>query len=343
MKYVNPKLLREFGRDLLLAYGTSPKNADVIADHLLDNDMRGIEQQGALRFFEYVRFMDTGELDGSVTPEITDLGNGILKVDGKAGIGVVACYAAVEALQEQLKSHPMAFAAITNAGHTGRIGAYAEKLAKDYCFALVMGGGAFKRYSTVAPFGGIKGVISTNPIAMAMPGKDGIPVCADFATSATAGGAVRMAIRKQQQMPAGFLIDKNGNPTTDPNAFYQGGFMLPAAGAKGYGMALIVEMMTYALLGTPVEFNWVIMGMKLDAVCPEPEYAQRAKEYLDYLNASTPKPGFKQVYYPGQYEAAIQRQKEESGEGIAIYENVLENMVEMARKKNLEIPNEFLS
>lgn len=342
MKNFDPKLLRTFGKDLLMAYGTSVENADIIADHLINNDMLGVEQQGALRFFEYVRFMDKGELDGSVIPDITDTGNGILRVDGKGGIGVVALHAATEAIKEQLKARPMAFAAITNCGHTGRVGAFVEDLAKNYCFGMAMGGGAFKRYHTVAPFGGTKGVISTNPISLAMPGKDGVPVSADFATSATAGGVVRMAIRKKQQMAPGCLIDKDGNPTTDPNAFYEGGFMLPAAGPKGYGMALIIEMMTYALLGTPLEFNWVIMGMRLDAVCPEPEYAERAQEYLDFLNSSTPKPGFSKVYYPGQYEASIRTRKEETGEGIAVYENVVESMVEMARKKNVPIPVEFL-
>ena len=236
----------------------------------------------------------------------------------------------------------MAFAAITNVGHTGRVGAYAEELAKSYCFGLIMGGGAFKRYSTVAPFGGIKGVVSTNPMTFAMPGKDGIPVSADFATSATAGGVVRMAIRKNIQMPPGCLIDKDGNPTTDPNAFYNGGYMLPAAGPKGFGMAMIIEMMCYAMMGAPVEFNWAMMGVNLSNLCPQEEYSERAKEYLDYLNASTPRPGNKQVYYPGQYEASIKQRKLETGEGIAIYENVVESMIEMAKKKDVSIPEEFL-
>ena len=342
MKYYDPKTVHAFGTALLRAYGASEENAGIIADHLVSNDMLGVEQQGALRFFEYVRFMDRGELDGSVTPEVRTESSGVIRVDGKGGIGVVAMHCATEAIRKRLREQPMAFAAITNVGHTGRVGAYAESLAKDYCFAMVMGGGAFKRYHTVAPFGGREGVISTNPMTFAMPGKDGIPVSADFATSASAGGVIRMAIRKGLQMPPGCLIDRNGDPSTDPNVFYDGGFMLPAAGAKGYGMALIVEMMCYALLGAPVEFNWVMFGMRLDSVCPQEEYAERAKEYLDYLNASKPMPGRDMVYYPGQYEASIRARKEASGEGIAIYENVVDSMVEMARKKNVEIPEEFL-
>lgn len=343
MKYIAPEKLHEFGKTLLMAYGTSEKNATIISDHLVENALIGLENQGAMRFYEYVNFMDKGTLDGGVKPEVSEKANGVLLVDGKGGIGVVACEMAVEAMKKKLKEQPVVFAGIVNVGHTGRIGAYAQELANDYCFGMVMGGGAFKQYSTVAPFGGKKGVISTNPLAMAMPGKDGIPVCADFATSATAGGFIRMAIRKGLTLPDGFLITEEGKPTNDPKKFKHGAYMLPAAGTKGYGLALIIEMLCYAMLGEPLEFNWIMMAARLDTLCPKEEYEVRAKEYLDYLNACPPLDGFKKVVYPGQYEAENKKNCLESGRGLGLNENVIDSLIEMAKKKAVTLPKEFLT
>lgn len=343
MKYIAPEKLHSFGKALLKSYGASDINATIIADHLVENALIGLENQGAMRFYEYANFMDKGMLDGSVQPEVSEKANGVLLVDGKGGVGVVACTIAVEAMKEQLKERPVVFAGVVNAGHTGRIGAYAQEFAKDYCFGMVMGGGAFKQYSTVAPFGGRKGVISTNPIAMAMPGKDGIPVCADFATSATAGGFIRMAIRKGITLPDGFLITEEGKPTNDPNKFKHGAYMLPAAGPKGYGLALIIEMLCYAMLGDPLEFNWVMMAFRLDTLCPKSEYDARAKEYLDYLNDCPPLNGVKKVVYPGQYEAEYKKNCLDTGRGLGLNENVVDSLIEMAQKKDVILPGEFLA
>lgn len=339
MKKIDSSRLSAFGKEFLLAYGASEENAEIIVGHLVDNDLKGVEAQGAMRLFEYANFMISGKVNGKAVPEITVKAPGAFLIDGNGGFGIVAMQKATDRMLESLKEYPMSVAAIRNVGHTGRLGAFAEALAAHRCFGSVYGGGGHKEHKSVAPFGGTKGVMSTNPVTYAMPGKDGIPLSADFATSSSAGGRLRLALRKNAELPAGQILDKNGEPSRDPAAYFDGGVMLPAGGPKGSGMAMINELLAYGMLGDPVEFNWVMTGFRLDLFCSDEDYDIRAGEFLDEVNAVPPAKGFDQVYYPGQYEAACERQRRI--EGIEVSDNVAARLVEMSETAGIEYPPEL--
>ena len=213
-------------------------------------------------------------------------------------------------------------------------------MAAHGCFGCVYGGGGHKEHPSVAPFGGRKGVLSTNPTAMAMPGMDGVALSADFATASSAGGKLRLALRKGVQLPEGQILDKNGNPSTDPAAYFDGGVMLPSAGAKGTGMGMINELLCYGLLGDPVEFNWFMTGVKLSVLCDKADYDRRTREFLEKVNAIPPAPGFQSVTYPGQFEARRAAQRAVSG--VTVDDNIAAKLVEMAQEKALDIPEELL-
>lgn len=338
MKTIDSEQMRAFGVRFLQAYGASARNAGIITDHLVDNDLKGVESQGAMRLFEYARFMVDGKVDGSADPEVRTLAPGAFLVEGNRGFGIVAMCRAVDQILGS--GQPMAVAAVTGVGHTGRVGAYAEKLAGHSHFGCVYGGGGHKQHPSVAPFGGTRGVMSTNPVAFAMPGVDGVPLSADFATSSSAGGKLRLAQRKGVPLPEGQILDKNGNPSTDPSAYFDGGVMLPSAGPKGSGMGMINELLCYAMLGEPVEFNWVITAFRLDLFCSEEDYSRRCAEFLQLVNNTPPASGFQSVSYPGQYEArcACQRRRE----GIRVSDNIAAQLAEMAQAKNLDIPAQLL-
>lgn len=340
MKTIDAKKLHAFGMEFLKAYGASQENAVIITDHLVDNDLKGIEAHGAMRLFEYAKFMVDGKLDGTAQPVVTEKAPGAFLVDGNRGFGIVALKRATEKLIETLETQPMAVAGIKGVGHTGRIGAYSEAMAAHGCFGCVYGGGGHKEHPSVAPFGGRKGVLSTNPTAMAMPGMDGVALSADFATASSAGGKLRLALRKGVQLPEGQILDKNGNPSTDPAAYFDGGVMLPSAGAKGTGMGMINELLCYGLLGDPVEFNWFMTGVKLSVLCDKADYDRRTREFLEKVNAIPPAPGFQSVTYPGQFEARRAAQRAVSG--VTVDDNIAAKLVEMAQEKALDIPEELL-
>ena len=339
MKIIQSEKLTTFGEAFLQAYGMSEENARIVVAHLVDNDLKGVEAQGAMRLFEYANFMINGKLDGKAVPEITELAPGAFLVDGKQGFGIVAMKRMTEKMIEVLKTLPMCAAGIKNCGHTGRVGAYAEELARANCFGAVYGGGGHKKFKSVAPFGGTKGIMSTNPVSLAMPGMNDIPLSADFATSSSAGGKLRLAQRKGVPLPEGQILDKYGKPSTDPDAYFDGGVMLPSAGPKGSGMGMINELLTYGLLGDPVEFNWFMTGVSLSVFCPKEDYDLRAGEFLQKVNDNPPAEGFRQVSYPGQFEARIEAERRAAG--IQVSDNVAEKLVSMAGEKGIAVPEEL--
>ena len=340
MRLVDSEAIRAFGVRFLQAYGASPENAQVITGHLVDNDLKGVESQGAMRLFEYARFMLEGKVNGKAAPVVQVKGPGAFLVDGNKGFGIAAMERAVEQLLNHLSEHPMAVAAITGVGHTGRVGAYAEALADRRCFGCVYGGGGHKEHPSVAPFGGTRGVMSTNPVAFAMPGIDGVPLSADFATSASAGGKLRLAQRKGTPLPPGQILDRDGNPSTNPADYFAGGVMLPSAGPKGSGMGMINELLCYGMLGDPVEFNWVITAFRLDLFCAAEDYQRRCEEFLGTVNRTPPAPGFQTVTYPGQYEAMCTRERKRTG--IRVSDSIAAQLAEMAKARSVELPSQLL-
>ena len=331
--------LLEFGGELLAAYGASRENAGIIARHLVDNDLKGIEAHGAMRFYEYVNFMLSGKVDGQARPLVTEKAPGVFLLEGTQGFGITAMEEAVDHLLGALKVQAMALAGVRGVGHTGRIGAYAERLAQAGCLGLVFGGGGHRRYKTVAPFGGAKGVMSTNPLAMAMPAEEGVPLSADFATSSSAGGKLRLAQRKGVSLPPGQILDQEGRPSVNPADFFDGGVMLPSAGAKGSGLGMINELLCFGLLGEPLEFNWVLLAFRLDTLCDRESYQERAREFIRLVNETPPAQGFSSVYYPGQLEAA--RESANRKRGVAIDENIARLLREAAAAKTLTVPEEL--
>jgi LDH2 family malate/lactate/ureidoglycolate dehydrogenase len=236
---------------------------------------------------------------------------------------------AVEVLATELETAWIAAAGIVNVAHTGRIGAFAERIAAGPtaagptaagptaagrgCLALILGGGGHATFANVAPFGGTRGVHSTNPYALALPGGRHGTVVVDFATSATAQGKLMVARMKGEAVPEGLILDKTGRPTTDPRDFYDGGALLPAAGPKGYGLGLLAELIGSALLAAPHEFNWLILALKLKAFRDPADYAAAAEAYLARVKACPPAEGFSEVHLPGEIERVTEAERRRDG------------------------------
>ena len=156
----------------------------------------------------------------------------------------------------------------------------------------------------------------------------------DFATSATAQGKVMMARNTGKRLPAGLILDREGRASTDPQDFYDGGALLPAAGPKGSGLALIAELLGSALLGPPHEFNWLFIMMKAEAFRGPGEYGSAAEAFLAEVRGCPPQEGFERVAVPGELERdrAARRRRE----GIAINAEIWTRLTEAARKVGIE-------
>lgn len=295
--------LSEFLLRCFQAGGFSAANAKAITAHLLDAEMCGVASHGVNRLGWYLDLAAKGALNPDAVPRVSELSANAVAVDGAGGIGIVAMERALQEVTARAKTGLIAMAGITNCGHTGRIGAYAEQAAKDGCFAFCTGGGGRHTWSDVVPFGGREPVMSTNPYALAMPGAEGQPAVCDFAISSVAAGKVAVARANGTRLPEGCIIGADGASSTDPEDFYAGGALLPAAGAKGSGLGIMAELIGSALLGRAHEFNWLLIAIRADAFQPEEVWRQGAAAFSDLVRTSTPAAGFDRVRMPGELEA----------------------------------------
>jgi LDH2 family malate/lactate/ureidoglycolate dehydrogenase len=232
----------------------------------------------------------------------------MLHIDGAGGHGIVAMTRATEALIEMAGKRGMAAGGIVRCGHTGRMGAYAEAAANAGFMAISLGGGGRRSWGNVVPFGGLDPMMSTNPYTVALPGGPEDPVVCDFAISTVATGKVAVARANGEMLPEGARIDKHGQGSTDPEAYYDGGALLPAAGPKGSGLGLIAEMM-----GVAVKFNWMMILLRADAFRPMAEYQSAADGFRDEVRSSRPAEGFDRVILPGQRETELAQAAEKAG------------------------------
>jgi LDH2 family malate/lactate/ureidoglycolate dehydrogenase len=214
---------------------------------------------------------------------------------------------------EKARAQQVATVALVDCSHTGRIGQFAEWAARRHMFAMIIGGGGYRQGPTVVPFGGAANILGTNPYAFALPGGRFGPIVVDFATSVTSAGKIAVHLAENKPIPEGWLLDKHGKPTTDPADFFDGGMQLPAAGHKGYGLALIAELIGEALLSFPPEYNWLVVAIDLGTFRPAADYAATAEAYLQKVKDVPPASGFDRVRLPGEPEVHTTRERERNG------------------------------
>ena len=335
MPTIDAARLQALCATILGAAGVSSAAAHAVAAHLVENDLRGVESHGCSRIPSYLQQIAEGAINPKAEPSCEAVaGRRVLRIDGHRGFGIPAMERAVEALGEAVEDSALAAAGIVNVAHTGRIGAYAERAAERGCLAIICGGGNHQSFHNVAPFGGRKGVLGTNPYSLALPGGERGPLVVDFATSAAAQGKVMMARNTGAALPDGLILDREGRPSIDPSDFYDGGALLPAAGPKGGGLALIAELVGGALLGSPHEFNWLFIMMKVEAFRALGAYGADAEAFLAGVRDCPPQEGFERVSLPGELER--ERASGRRQDGIVIDDKIWAGIAEAARKVGID-------
>lgn len=298
----------------LRAAGASDANARVVADHLVDNDTIGHHSHGVMRLREYIDAIDRGELIPGAAPQIVSESASTAQVDGRWAFGQVVAEFATDLAIEKACDGGISSVTIRSVKHIGRLGRYAEKVAGCGLASIIFtcGGG---HGVNQAPFGGAERRLSSNPVAMSFPsGLDG-PYVMDIATSVVAEGKVRMYRGRDLRTPVGWIIDSEGNPTRNPQDFYDGGAILPLGheqGHKGYALAFMVELFGGILSGGGIpgdatdSFSNESMIIVLD---PErfvalDEARRRASVLTRHMKNTRLRDQSRPIMYPGEIEAA---------------------------------------
>ena len=311
--------LTGFAADVMTRVGCTPDIAVQIAEHLVAADLRGVSSHGVMRLTQYAGMAETGYLDPGGRPSAARNAAGRIVVDGNGGFGHPAVALGMSLGIEECRDVGMSVVAVQNCGHTGRMGTYSETAAEAGMFSIICGGGRRQRWRQVAPHGGIDPKLPTNPYSFGFPAGEGGPVIVDFATGMVSGGKVMNAQVRGVQLDGEYLLTADGTPSADPSAYLDGGAIRPFAGARGYGMGLMAEIVATALMGTAtVEANWLIM--LVDTACYRAPDAVVAavEEILDDVCSTRPAPGFDRVEIPGQREHALAQQRRRDGIPIPV-------------------------
>lgn len=290
---------------ILRVAGCDEAVAKEVAAHLVDASASGVESHGIMRVLQYAEQFRGGYMQPRAGIVLSTTTRGATEVDGGGGIGIPAMRRGVEHAVAMAKSNGIAAVAVRNVGHTGRLGAYAEAAAEAGCLVLIVGGGGRENWRQVAPHGGRKAILPTNPYCIGAPGGARGPVVADFATSMLAGGWLYAARSAGARLPEGALIDPEGQPTTDPEDYFRGGAILPRGGPMGYGLAVLAEMIGEAMLGpVTTEVNWLIIALDAARHRDEAVRSRVAEEILAELRGCPPAAGVTAVEVPGEREQA---------------------------------------
>lgn len=313
--------LKELIKKKLNKAGLSEEHASIVANVLVFADARGLHSHGAMRAEYYAERIAKEGINHhpDFHFERTGASSGIFHADN--GAGHVAAQFAMDEAIKMAKENGVAVVGVKKMGHSGALSYYTERAAKHD----LIGFSVCQSDPMVVPFGGAEPYYGTNPIAFAVPGNEGKLISFDMATTVQAWGKILHARSKNQLIPDTWAVDENGEPTTDP---FKVQALLPISGPKGYGLGMMVDVLSGVLLGLP--FGNKVSSMYHDLsegrnlgqlhLVINPELFTTINKFKDDiattmrdLNAIKPAPGFNQVYYPGQNLEVIQKEYEEKG------------------------------
>jgi uncharacterized oxidoreductase len=323
--------LREIVARILAAAGASQADGRVVADHLVDSNLSGHDSHGVGMLPFYVRGIASGVLDPRAHATIEDRGGGILAADGQRGFGQVVAREAIAAAMLRARAVGVGLVGLRNAFHVGRIGTYGEQAATEgflsIHFVNVIG-----HRPLVAPFRGSDPRFSTNPFCVTLPRPGGAPpLVLDFATSIVALGKTRVALNRGKTMDDGTLIDAQGRSTNDPAVMWRDpkGAILPFGLHKGYGLALMCELLAGAVAGAgtsatiPAQDDRIDNGMFSLVIDPARFAAAERIERevasaVEFIKASPPADPELPVLVAGEPELAARAERSKAGIPIEI-------------------------
>ena len=337
-----PSQLEAIGADIFQAIGAPREVAEQVAHSLVQSNLMGHDSHGVMRIPRYVDAFEKGGLVPSARPAILKETATTATVDGSWGFGNLTAHFATELALAKAGTANVAAVSMVRCNHIGRLGEYTEMAARQGMIAFMLGA-IFSRGSA-APYGGARRILGTNPISFAVPTGQSAPVVVDFATTVAAEGKLSVARSKKQRLEPGIILDKDGNPSTDPNDYYNGGMLLPFGGHKGYGLSVIAELVGRFLAGGEAyassqtsSFSNLIVAVNVEAFRPLAEFQALVNGRLGEIKAIPPAPGFTEVLLPGEPEQRTQTQRGQTG--ISVPDDTWTTIKEIATRLKIPVPN----
>src|SRR5258706_6334097 len=336
--------LRRFTADALVAVGLPAKDAAVCADLMVRADLQGADGHGISRLPQYVRRIRGGAVNVKPKVRVAREAAGMALVDGDNGMGHVVMSFAAKTAIDKAKTAGVAWVGVNRSNHAGPASHYAAMPLEHDMIGLYL---AVGNANHMAPWGGVDLLLSTNPIAVAVPGTEG-PIVLDMATSVAAYGKVKTAAERGETMPEGWMIDHQGKPLTDPKRSGEG-LLVPIGGYKGYGLALVIGLLAGTLNGaamgsetidfnaddsTPTNTGHAIVAISIAAFGEVSDFKRRVDKLVREIRRSKRMPGVDRVWLPGEQSRA--KLEERSRLGIPIPDALRTGLDKLAAELKIE-------
>ncbi len=341
MKYLSIAQAEAFISKALQSEKVPAADADIIANLMVKSDMVGADGHGIFRLPAYLKRIRAGGVNLNPNIHIEREQGATALINGDNALGHLVMNRAVDLAIEKVKEHSVCWIGSHYGNHSGAASVYVRKLAEQGYIGIYM---AVGNANHMAPWGGIDLLLSTNPIAIAVPAGNDPMVLLDIATSVAAYGKVKVAAQKGESIPDDWMIDRQGKPITDPKRSAEGS-LLPIGGYKGYGLAVMIGLLAGALNNAAVgkgtiDFNAhhdliTNTGQTIIAVDPsafgnKEEFLKRVIALVNDLKNSSTLPGVKEIRVPG--EGAAKKMVERMASGIPVAPELLEALNTCAKE-----------
>ncbi|MDH3286562.1 MAG: Ldh family oxidoreductase [Betaproteobacteria bacterium] len=321
---VSAQKLEAFIASAFEAVRISKSEAKNIAELMVRADVQGSEGHGVFRLPQYIRRIKGGAVNLKPKIHMAREAAGMGLVDGDNGMGHLVMRYATEKAIEKAKGAGVAWIGVRMSNHAGPASLYASMPLEHDMVGLYL---AVGNANHLPPWGGLDMLLSTNPIAVAVPAGEEPAIVLDMATTVAAYGKVKTKAQRGEMMPEGWMMDREGRPLTNPQRANEG-FLLPIGGYKGYGLALVIGLLSGTLNGAAmgkdvVDFNaddtsvtntgHVIVAINVEAFQPVAEFKRQMDTLIRDLRGSKRLPGVDRIRLPGEGSHAARAERAKNG------------------------------
>ena len=339
--------LTDFCAGIFNRVGVTADEAAIIAECLVEADLRGVHSHGVVRFDVYVKRLQAGAFNPKPNIGLVRETRTTAVMDGDNGMGQLVCRRAMELAIDKAAEGDPTWVAVRNSNHNGTEAYFAELAAKrdmiGFCYTV---GGI----NHVCPWGGVEAMLGNNPFAIAMPAGDELPVVLDMACSVAARGKVNVAAARGEPIPKGWCTDAQGRPTTDPNEALKG-FVLPMAGPKGYALTTMIGLLSTMLSGgafgsdvthlyddfeRPQNIGHLVGVLPIASFEDLNVYKARMDKSIRDLKGVRKAPGVAEITLPGEIEARAMVERLKTGIPLAI--GTIKELQQLAKEFGMTLP-----
>ena len=337
--------LEEFTAAAMMALGLPSEDAAAVATLMVEADMQGSDGHGVIRLAPYAKRILAGGINLNPNIKVVQERTAMALVDGDNGMGHLVMKKATELAIHKARAAGIAWVGSRLSNHAGPASLYARMALQHDMIGLYF---AVGNANHLPPWGGLDMLLSTNPIAAAIPTLDEVPVVLDMATTVAAYGKVKAKAQRGEMMPEGWMIDRQGKPLLDPTKSEEG-FLLPIGGYKGYGLSLIVGILAGTLNGAAmgrqvIDFNkdfstTTNTGQAIAIIDPSAfgditEFKQNVDTLVRELRESDRMPGVDRIWLPG--EQSHEKRLSNEAHGIVLAPSLMKQLNDLAAQLNIK-------